>query len=238
MRKPVVKLIFMHFIFNRSKATYSVGETGKRRYFQPQSAEFLCFSILLCTIGSLLFLPACEEYVPVPKPRAYPKVNYPKKEYKPFDQNYCGFTFDVPAYAVIERDTSFFGERPQSDCWFNIEVPELNASIHCSYYPITNRARLDELVQDAFTMAQKHNIKANYIEEIPVHREAEHVHGIVFNIEGATASSYQFFLTDSTQNFLRGALYFNTQARPDSLAPVQAFMQADVNRLVSSLKWE
>ncbi len=221
-----------------SKAAKHNKTTAQRQHILRSRAVAVYFPILLCTIGSLLFLPACEEYVPVPKPRAYPKIVYPKKEYRPFDQSYCGFTFDAPVYAVIERDTSFFEERPQSDCWFNIEVPELNASIHCSYYPVTSRARLDELVQDAFTMAQKHNIKANYIEEIPVHRDAERVHGIVFNIEGATASSYQFFLTDSTKNFLRGALYFNTQARPDSLAPVQAFMQADVNRMVSTLKWD
>ena len=193
---------------------------------------------LLIAIAGTLIFQACEEYVPVPKPRAYPKVVYPKKEYQRFDQNYCDFSFDLPVYANIERDTSFFDRRPASDCWFNIDVPALNAKIHCSYYPITGRARYDELVADAFVMAQKHNVKANYIEEIPVHRTADRVHGIVFNIEGATASSYQFFVTDSTRHFLRGALYFNTQARPDSLAPVLAFMREDVNRLVNTLKWE
>ncbi len=192
--------------------------------------------ILLSSLVAFIFS-ACEEYVPVPKPRAYPKVNYPEKAYRAFDQTYCNFSFEMPAYAQIERDTAFFEERPASNCWFNIDVAALNAKIYCSYYEVTSRARLDELVEDAFTMAQKHNIKANYIEEIPVHRTADHVHGIVFNIEGATASSYQFFVTDSTKHFLRGALYFNTQARPDSLAPVLAFMREDVNRLVGTLKW-
>ncbi|MCC6459036.1 MAG: hypothetical protein IT260_01110 [Saprospiraceae bacterium] len=193
-------------------------------------------------LAAVLFLlsglTACEEYVPVPKPRAFPKVVYPEKAYAPFDQSYCHFTFDMPKYALVEHDTTFFGEKPKSDCWFNISVPDLNAKVYCSYYPVTSRARLDELVQDAFTMAQKHNIKANYIEEIPVHRQADRVHGIVFSIDGAAASSYQFFLTDSTQNFLRGALYFNGQIQPDSMAPVLSFMKQDVNRLVESLKWQ
>ncbi len=183
-------------------------------------------------------LAACDEYVPVPKPRAYPRVIYPEKSYRPFDQGYCNFTFDLPTYAVVERDTTFFDERPASDCWFNITVPALNAAIYCSYYPVTSRARLDKLVEDAFTMANKHNIKANYIDQIPVHRDENHVHGIIFSIDGPTASAYQFFVTDSTENFLRGALYFNTQARPDSLAPVLAFMKEDVNRMLGTLKWE
>ena len=193
---------------------------------------------LAAVLFLLTGLAACDEYVPVPKPRAFPKVVYPEKAYAPFDQTYCHFTFDMPKYAVVEHDTTFFGEKPKSDCWFNISVPDLNAKVYCSYYPVTSRARLDELVQDAFTMAQKHNIKANYIEEIPVHRQAAKVHGIVFSIDGAAASSYQFFLTDSTRNFLRGALYFNGQIQPDSMAPVLSFMKQDVNRLVESLKWQ
>lgn len=179
----------------------------------------------------------CEDFVPVPKPRAYPRVIFPEKKYQPFDESYCRFSFEMPQYARIEQDTTYFDKRPDSDCWFNMNVPALNAQIHCSYYPVTGRQRFDELVQDAFTMAQKHNIKANYIEEIPVHRTADRVHGIIFNIEGATASSYQFFVTDSTRNFLRGALYFHTQSRPDSIAPVLNFMRQDIDKMVATLKW-
>lgn len=184
-------------------------------------------------------LSACsEEDVAVPKPRAYPKVVYPEKAYKPFDPSYCAFTFEQPAYAIIERDTTFFEEKPDSDCWFNIEVPALNAKIYCSYNPVTDRKGLDKLVQDAFDMAQKHNVKASYIEERIIDLPESKVHGLVFNIDGPAASSYQFYVTDSTRHFLRGALYFNAQANPDSLAPVTAFMRDDVNHLISTLKWK
>ncbi len=191
---------------------------------------------VLCTL--FLSLTGCTESVPTPKPRAYPRVIYPKRAYVPFQSGGCPFTFDMPAYAEIEQDVSFFDEGPKSSCWFTLHVRSLNAQLHCSYYPIHSRARFDELVQDAFTMALKHNIKANCIEEIPIHRTAERVHGVVFALEGPTASSYQFFLTDSTQHFLRGALYFKTQARPDSLAPVVAFVREDIDRLVETLRWQ
>ncbi len=191
---------------------------------------FLLFIMLLQT--------ACEERVAVPKPRSYPRVVYPEKAYKPFDASYCHFTFDMPTYAIVERDTAFFDEKPRDECWFNLNVPSLNATIYCSYYPLKGRKDFDELVKDAFEMTQKHNIKASYIEEIPVHRPADHVHGIVFNVEGPAASSYQFFLSDSTRNFVRGALYFNSKARPDSLAPVVDFMKKDLTRLVETLQWE
>ena len=195
-------------------------------------------------LGALLMLLAfacsqwgCEDSTPVPKPRAYPRVDYPQKAYTRFDADYCNFTFDMPVYATIEHDTTFFDEKAKDDCWFNIQVKQLNAKIFCSYYPIRNRAGFDELVKDAFEMTNKHNVKASYIEELTVNRPADHVHGVVFHVEGPAASSYQFFLTDSTKNFVRGALYFNTEARPDSLAPVVRFMREDLDRLVGTLTW-
>ena len=212
-----------HFDCSRLRNLFSF--TGSRRWILPVA-------------GCLLFLVSCEEFTPVPKPRAYPRVIYPEKAYKPFDASYCNFTFDMPAYATIEKDTSFFDEKPKDECWFNLDVKQLNAKIYCSYNPIRNRADFDELVADAFAMTNKHNIKASYIDEFPVRRPTDQVYGIVFHVEGAAASTYQFFLTDSTRNFMRGALYFNTQTRPDSLAPVIAFMKQDVDRLVGSLKWQ
>lgn len=185
-----------------------------------------------------LFLTSCDESVAVPKPRTYPRVVYPEKAYRLADTGFCPFTFDQPVYASVERDTTFFEERPPSDCWFNINVASLNAKIYCSYYPVRDRKGFDKLVQDAFAMTQKHNVKATYIEEVQVSRPAQRVYGIVYDVDGPAASPYQFFLTDSTRHFVRGALYFNTQARPDSLAPVAAFMKADVNRLIETLKWK
>lgn len=200
------------------------------------SCSFLIRLSLLFSLSSLFF--ACDEHIAVPKPRAYPRVNYPAKAYRPFDASYCQFTFDQPTYSEIERDTTFFEQKPPSDCWFNISVPSLNAKIYCSYNAVANRKDFDRLVQDAFALTQKHNVKATYIEEIEVSRPAQRVYGIVYDVDGPAASPYQFFLTDSTHHFLRGALYFNTQARPDSLAPVAAFMKADVNRLIETLKWK
>jgi len=185
-----------------------------------------------------LFLIACDGYTPVPKPRAYPRVVYPEKAYKSFEAGYCNFTFDQPVYSKIEQDTAYFDEKPKDECWFNIVVPELNAKIYCSYYPIHSQADFEKFVADAFEMTNKHTVKATYIDEQPVHRPADHVHGVIFNVEGPAASSYQFFLTDSVKNFVRGSLYFNTVARPDSLAPVVAFMREDLNRMVETLKWK
>jgi hypothetical protein len=45
-------------------------------------------------------------------------------------------------------------------------------------------------------------------------------------------------ITDSTRNFLRAALYFNTRIANDSLAPAIEYMKKDVMHLVNTLEWK
>lgn len=59
-----------------------------------------------------------------------------------------------------------------------------------------------------------------------------------FEMTGPAATPFQFFITDSTSHFMRGALYFNTQVRPDSLMPVYDFVKIDVDRLIKTFKFK
>ena len=188
-------------------------------------------------IVSLCFLSSCDEIAYTPKPRGFPKVVFPEKAYQPFATNYCNFGFEYPVYAEVIQDTLFFDEKPIDPCWFDLFIPKFDARLHCSYYPISTENPLDKLRGDAFEMANKHNLKANYIDELVI-QKPNGVSGLLFDIDGPAASPFQFFLTDSTQHFLRGALYFNTQARPDSLAPVTAFVKKDILHLINTFTWE
>ena len=117
-------------------------------------------------------------------------------------------------------------------------MPDLNATIYCSYYPITPKSTFTQLRDDAHRLASEHNRKADYIDELPIQNPKSRVTGMVYDIEGAAASPFQFYLTDSTRHFLRGSVYFNTQARPDSLAPMIEFVKKDVIELVNSFQWK
>jgi hypothetical protein len=52
------------------------------------------------------------------------------------------------------------------------------------------------------------------------------------------ATAHQFFLTDSTKHFLRGALYFDATPNEDSLRPVNAFLQAEMKHLIQTFRWK
>jgi gliding motility-associated lipoprotein GldD len=179
---------------------------------------------------------SCDEPVYTPKPRGYPRVMLPEKGYQKFDKTFCEFGFDYPKYATIEQDKMFFDEKAPSDCWFNIKIPNLNAEIYCSYYKINGINTLEKLRGDAFKLAGKHNVKADFIDELPIQKPNK-VSGFLFNIEGPAACPFQFYLTDSTKHFMRGALYFNTEAKPDSLKPAVEFLKTDVLQMINSFEW-
>ncbi|MBT6439384.1 MAG: gliding motility lipoprotein GldD, partial [Flavobacteriales bacterium] len=76
------------------------------------------------------------------------------------------------------------------------------------------------------------------IQEKLIVNDSAKVYGLVYFLEGNAASSMQFYLTDSTNHFLRGALYFNAKPNPDSIAPVQEFIRQDIVHFINSFKWK
>ena len=71
-----------------------------------------------------------------------------------------------------------------------------------------------------------------------LYQTKNNVSGIAFDIDGPSASPFQFFLTDSLHHFVRGALYFNTEVRADSIAPIVEFVEEDLLYLIETFEWQ
>lgn len=196
---------------------------------------------ILPTIALLVAtLSACNTNAPAPtpKPRAYPKVDYPTYTYQTFDEDYCNFTFAYPSYARIEQDQYFFGEKPAHPCWFDLYIPAFDSRIYCSYVEPGADKTIDQLREDAFEMADYHTKRANYIDELRIDRRDEaQVEGFAFAIEGPAATPFQFYLTDGSDHFFRASLYFNTQVQPDSLKPIYEFIRKDIFQMIETFEW-
>ena len=184
----------------------------------------------------VLLFQGCKEPVYTPKPRMFPRVKYPTKNYQSFNADYCDHAFEFPVYATIKQDTVFFDEKPSHECWYDLIIPELNARVHCTYSPIKGKIAFEKLRDDAFRMAYKHQARADFIDEFEINKP-NGVKGFVFNVEGPSASPFQFYLTDESDHFLRGALYFNTQSKTDSLAPVIEFVKQDIMHMINTFSW-
>jgi gliding motility-associated lipoprotein GldD len=196
---------------------------------------------ILRLIGKFLFLPvslvlfSCdpdpEDEIIVPKPTAYYRIDLPEKKYVKYD-SLCPYSFETPVYSVIRPDA-----RDNSEpCWINVFYPQFKATVHVSYKVINNN--LEDYLKDSDMFAKKHTIKANGLNEDLVINDSAKVYGIVYDIKGNTATNLQFFLTDSTRNFLRGSLYFDVAPNIDSVEPVIKFLRKDVMHLIKTFRWK
>ncbi|EDM34125.1 possible gliding motility-related protein [Pedobacter sp. BAL39] len=168
-----------------------------------------------------------------PKPRGYFHIELPKKAYQHFEQG-CAYSFDYPVYGQMLPDDS----RDTRPCWYNLSFPQFNGRLHLTYYDVSSKQAYAALVEDARTFAFKHTVKANAIDQKLINYPDRKVYGIYYAIEGNTASSVQFFLTDSVKHYFRGALYFNERPQYDSIQPVVGFIKKDIDRLISTFKWK
>lgn len=184
--------------------------------------------ILISTVfGSLI---SCNENI-IPKPYGYFRVDFPHHDYRKIDTLGLPYTFDLATDALILSRTT-----TSEKYWIDIYYPKLNASVYCSYKPIRNN--LINLLEDTRKIVYKHTIKADGINEKSFEHRERNVFGILYDLKGNTASSLQFVLTDSTQHFFRGALYFNNVPNKDSIAPMAEFIRKDMIRLMESFEWK
>lgn len=192
------------------------------------------FKYFFLIVVSGLLLSSCEDEddkIYSPKPRGYFKIDFPEKKYISFDTT-CPYRFEIPAYATISNDK----HKNAEPCWYNISFPKFGATIHLSYKPVNND--LNVFLEDSRNFAIRHQIKATGLDESLVIRDSAKVYGLVYDIAGNTASSVQFYLTDSTHHFLRGALYFDAVPNIDSLKIVIDFLREDILHLVKTCEWK
>ncbi len=180
-------------------------------------------------IISMLMLSCGHDYTP--KPSGYLRVDYPEKKYKVFNQD-APFTFEYPAYTIVRPSESGSAE----PYWYNIYYPDFKGTIHLSYKPVDHN--LDDYVEDTRTLVYKHASRSDGINEIPFSDTAQKRYGIIYELKGNVASAVQFFVTDSTRNFLRGSLYFMTAPNRDSLNPIINFVQEDIEHLIETISWK
>ena len=133
------------------------------------------------------------------------------------------------------KDSTFFDSTTENPYWINIDFPKFNARIYVSYKAIGKNS-FDKLRDDAFKMTFKHTSKASSIDQTPI-QTTNGIGGMYFSVGGNAATAHQFFVTDTTRNFLRGALYFDTAPNEDSLKPVNDFLQEDMVHLINTFRW-
>lgn len=214
--------------------------------------EYLRYAMFILMVG--LFCSACNS-VYTSKKKGYYNIDLPVHKYVLFDKENFPYSFEYPVYGNIMQDSTYFDSSPENPYWINIDFPQWDARIFLSYKIIGGKVTykvkqpngnykdsfainvFDKMVNDAFNLTNKNEVIATSIKD-SVFKTKNNITGILFNVGGNAATSSQFFMSDTSRHFLRGALYFNSTPNADSVRPVQDFLKADISHLINSFKWK
>jgi gliding motility-associated lipoprotein GldD len=202
----------------------------------------------------VFFLAACNSTY-TSKKTGYFNIDFPEKKYQLFDEPGFPYSFEYPTYAQIVKDSTYFDANPENNFWRNIDFTNFNAKIFLSYKAVGGKAlykikmtdgnykdsiginAYDKMINDAFNLTSKNEDVATSKKD-SLFKTANNISGLLFKLGGNAATQRQFFMTDTTTNFLRGALYFYASPNADSVKPVVDFLQKDIDHLIETFKWK
>ncbi|MFD2563279.1 gliding motility lipoprotein GldD [Aquimarina rubra] len=165
----------------------------------------------------------------LPKPKGMLRLAYPAPKYEQALLD-CSYTFEKNKIANFEK------AKNNRRCWYNIDYPKLNATVYISYYDVNNN--LDSLLRDAQNLTQEHFIKADAIQPKDFMYPEKKVYGRIYEVTGNAASSCQFYVTDSVNNFVSGSVYFKVKPNYDSILPAAKYLRNDIIHFMETVQWK
>ena len=209
-------------------------EAMKAGPFQAGAAFCMKYLSTVSLLMGLALLASCSSAPDfTPKPKGYNRIDLPAHRYQLLGGGHP-YEFEYSKEAVIKRDSSYMAQ-PH---WINVYYPKLNANVQITYMDVQRDRRLyNKMMEDARKLTGKHEIKATAIDE-RILKTPSGMRASVFELSGEVPSQFQFYTTDSTRHFLRGALYFRTATANDSLAPVIEYVKTDMVRMLNTLRYK
>jgi gliding motility-associated lipoprotein GldD len=197
----------------------------------------------LSILGLLFGIIACEQKQAgdVPRPKGYNRMDLPAAQYVALEAGHP-YQFEISKYAQVIPDTVTIGNKKEvfkaEPHWIYLYYPRWDAFIQITYKPLGgDKQKMKALINDAFALAYKHQAKAAGIHDYVMTTQDGRKAGLI-ELNGEVATSLQFFTTDSSKHFLRGAIYVKTATQNDSLAPIIRFLKQDALHLIQTLSWK
>lgn len=179
--------------------------------------------------SGILFLFSCEgQKSYIPKPPTFLKIELEERSYGEYVSD-CDFKFIKPDYFNPKK-------AQQGTCNLDIDFSRHNGTLHLSF--IKMDTTLNAYVNYAIDKVDEHKVKATAIKDTNFINNENGAYGTFFELHGNVASPFQFYLTDSTQHFMSGVVYFNARPNYDSIRPVLNYVKEDLYKLMETFQWE
>jgi len=179
----------------------------------------------ILTLSLIIISVSCDDNI-YPRPKGEVRLEYPLPKYNIYTSETMNMHFEKSDFANVEV---------KNNEWINLKYPKLNATIHLTHKYINSNTQ--ELIEEIQRLTDKHTVKASGIIPYPYSNPSTKTYGTLYEVTGNSASNIQFYITDSTNNMIYGALYFYTSPNPDSLAPAINYIKSDIITLMETLTW-
>lgn len=168
---------------------------------------------------------SCNNNVNLPKQKAYFAPEFEIPTYKKISLD-CNYSFNINSQASINNI---------KNCNYEIYYKNLNAKIFINQIVLSKS--IEKLLN---TFNQKINensrlsdqiIQSNYV------NIDKKIYSKLYSFVGNSPSNIQFYVTNQTDKFLTGSLFFETEPNYDSLFPYIDYIRNDIKKMVDSFRW-
>jgi gliding motility-associated lipoprotein GldD len=165
----------------------------------------------------------------LPKQSAFLRIEFPEPNY--IAPNEIKLPIDF-YYNLSAADINVTNSKQ-----FSLNYPKMNLIVDMSLNKLTKRADLENNFRDFSLTLETHSKKSNGIFIREYEDLNNRVYAKIFELRGDVASPIQFYLTDSTSNFINGSLNLKFKSKYDSIFPTIQYVKNDILVLVESLNW-
>ena len=168
---------------------------------------------------------SCNNNVNLPKQKAYFAPEFEIPTYKKISLD-CNYSFNINSQASINNI---------KNCNYEIYYKNLNAKIFINQIVLSNSI---EKVLNTFNQKINENSRlSDQIIQSDYFNIDNETYSKLYSFVGNSPSNIQFYVTNQTDKFLTGSLFFETEPNYDSLFPYIDYIRNDIKKMVDSFRW-
>ena len=196
--------------------------------YHKHSFRIITLALALIIAGLIFIFTSCNNAA-TPRPHGYFRI-------EPYPTNYTTHPLGSISLQINDSAQCCTPDRQAHDgvYWLNIQYPRYKATIYLSYIPLSDN--LDRLMRESVELVYRQNVNTEQVEAIAYEASEEQLFATLYALSPESATPVQFIVTDSTQYLLRGALYFDTPVRADSVAPSLQYIEDDIIHLIENIR--
>ena len=191
------------------------------------------FNWIVIGLVTLSVISCGDDELLIPKPPSFLRTNLPEHKYTKMNLEEP-YTYQVSSSYLV-KPVLFRNELTNHQ---EINLGPLNGTLYLNYYPIPNHDTLVRYINLSNDKVDEHQIKADHINRKRFIFPEKKVYGTFFEFEGNVATNFQFYLTDSTKNFIRGEVLMNCTPNYDSLRPSLEYLKKDLYHMIETFEWK